>query len=330
MTIQGYILLEFDDSHKTIFDNVFKDCLYKFNAMLIAACIGETRYKRRRFWDYVPPEDAWYEWEQMTFDELVEMVNSGRVELHNHSMSHLMLNELFGSTGHVSGTADSGTTTTTVDSERTELADWWNGSYITFTSGPNNGLTRKIIDFDATLDKIIHEAFPDPVAAGHTYLLGPRRLQMVHEVLAANNVIELITGQAPCAAIPPSLSHQGGYKNIEAYYDEWFAHWVYDLNYPPNYVDYRNNIPASKRVKGVCISDYVITTYGWPAIDTVLNDARNNHYLHILQMHGISNSNIANGDYNLSLSNWATLKSKLADFHNEGRLVFFSELGTLV
>lgn len=67
------------------------------------------------------------------------------------------------------GTADSGTTTTTVDAERTEANDYWNGAYIKFTSGPNNGLIRLITDFDSTIDTITHEAFPNPVAVGHTY-----------------------------------------------------------------------------------------------------------------------------------------------------------------
>lgn len=77
-------------------------------------------------------------------------------------------------TGAIGGTADSGSTTTTVDSERTEADDYWNNAYILFTSGPNDGLSRKITDFNATTDTITHESFPSPVAAGHTYLLSAR------------------------------------------------------------------------------------------------------------------------------------------------------------
>ena len=76
--------------------------------------------------------------------------------------------------GAIGGTADSGSTTTTVDSERTEADDYWNGAYILFTSGPNDGLSRKIADFDAATDTITHEAFPNAVASGHTYLLTAR------------------------------------------------------------------------------------------------------------------------------------------------------------
>lgn len=77
-------------------------------------------------------------------------------------------------TGAIGGTADSGTTTTTVDAERTEVDDYWNDAYILFTSGPNIGLSRKITDFVAATDTITHEAFPAAVAAGHTYLLSAR------------------------------------------------------------------------------------------------------------------------------------------------------------
>lgn len=77
-------------------------------------------------------------------------------------------------TGAIGGTADSGTTTTTVDAERTEADDYWNNAYILFTSGSNNGLSRKITDFDAVTDTITHEAFPNAVAVGNTYLLSAR------------------------------------------------------------------------------------------------------------------------------------------------------------
>lgn len=76
--------------------------------------------------------------------------------------------------GGIGGTADSGSTSTTVDAERTETDDYWNGAYILYTSGPNDGLSRKITDFDAATDTITHDAFPSAVAAGHTYLLTAR------------------------------------------------------------------------------------------------------------------------------------------------------------
>jgi hypothetical protein len=69
------------------------------------------------------------------------------------------------------GTADSGTTTTTVDAERTEANDYWIGYYIKFTSGSNYGRERLITDFDAATDTITHAAFPDAVAIDDTYVL---------------------------------------------------------------------------------------------------------------------------------------------------------------
>ena len=78
-------------------------------------------------------------------------------------------------TNAIGGTADSGTTTTTVDAERTETGtDYWKGAYIEFTSGPNIGVRKKITAFNPATDTITHEAFDNAVAAGHTYFLTPR------------------------------------------------------------------------------------------------------------------------------------------------------------
>lgn len=72
---------------------------------------------------------------------------------------------------NTSGTADSGNTTTTVDTERTEAEDFWNGAYIKYTSGPNIGLHRRVTNFVAATDTITHDAFPNAVASGHEYVL---------------------------------------------------------------------------------------------------------------------------------------------------------------
>ncbi len=50
------------------------------------------------------------------------------------------------------GSADSGDTTTMVDTARTEANDVWNGSLIVFTSGAIAGQCRLITDFDAASD----------------------------------------------------------------------------------------------------------------------------------------------------------------------------------
>lgn len=76
-------------------------------------------------------------------------------------------NSLYGTT---TGTADAGSNaTTTVDAERTEGNDLWNGSLIYYTSGSNVGLERLITDF--ATGTITHVAFPNPVATGDTYKL---------------------------------------------------------------------------------------------------------------------------------------------------------------
>lgn|SRR5574341_222721 len=74
-------------------------------------------------------------------------------------------------TGTKTGTADSGTTTTMVDAERTETSDSFSGGYwdIHFTSGPNAGLRRLITAFDPATDTMTFNAFPSAVAVGHTY-----------------------------------------------------------------------------------------------------------------------------------------------------------------
>jgi len=93
---------------------------------------------------------------------------------HNIDASAIVM-ELANDLGLVTkiGTADSGTTTTTVDAERTEGDDYWNGQYIQYITGPNIGLNRLITDFVAATDTITHVAFPTAVAAGHEYLILP-------------------------------------------------------------------------------------------------------------------------------------------------------------
>lgn len=64
-----------------------------------------------------------------------------------------------------------GTTTTTVDTARTEADDTWNGNYIKFLSGANAGVHRKITDFDAATDTFTHVAFTNATADGDKYVI---------------------------------------------------------------------------------------------------------------------------------------------------------------
>ena len=77
-------------------------------------------------------------------------------------------------TGAIGGTADSGTTTTTVDAERTEADGYWVGATITYTTGDNVGESQSITAFDATTDTITHGAFSNAVTAGDQYKLSAR------------------------------------------------------------------------------------------------------------------------------------------------------------
>jgi hypothetical protein len=73
----------------------------------------------------------------------------------------------------VIGWATGGTTGTVIDTiSLTQADDYWNWGVITFTSGDNNGLSRKIVDFDnathkLTLDYVLDHA----VSVGDTYTL---------------------------------------------------------------------------------------------------------------------------------------------------------------
>jgi len=74
-----------------------------------------------------------------------------------------------------SGTADSGTISDLVDTERTESPDdYWVGMHIKFTSGSNVGLTRLINGFNSGTDQISWTPdLPAAVAAGVTYEILP-------------------------------------------------------------------------------------------------------------------------------------------------------------
>lgn len=72
-----------------------------------------------------------------------------------------------------SGTADSGSTTTIVDAERTEAdTDYWAGSIVVMTSGAAVGQARRISAFTPASDTIaVASAFTAAVAIGDTYLI---------------------------------------------------------------------------------------------------------------------------------------------------------------
>jgi len=84
------------------------------------------------------------------------------------------------------GTADSGSTTTTVDAERTEADHYWNNYYIKYGSGPNSGMERLVTHFDSGTDTLTHAAFPNAVAATDTYVLSLTSTQVTFIVCYGN------------------------------------------------------------------------------------------------------------------------------------------------
>ena len=72
----------------------------------------------------------------------------------------------------VTGTADSGTTGSMVDTARTEAEDYWKDGYIVFTTGDNTGEIRMIKEWDWNNDKLTFDyALPNTVEAGDEYTL---------------------------------------------------------------------------------------------------------------------------------------------------------------
>jgi len=68
----------------------------------------------------------------------------------------------------VTGSATGGTTSTVIDTVNlTQINDYWNWGTVTFTSGLNNGDSRKIIDFDNATRKVtLDYALDNAVIAG--------------------------------------------------------------------------------------------------------------------------------------------------------------------
>lgn len=97
-------------------------------------------------------------------------------------------------TTNVAGTADAGGDAThTVDAERTEANDYWNGCSITFTSGTNSGLSRVITDFDFATNTLTHAAFPAVVDAGDTYsIIGVETLTIGHNIKSYKVIRDLL------------------------------------------------------------------------------------------------------------------------------------------
>jgi len=88
----------------------------------------------------------------------------------------------------VSGTADSGTTTTMVDAARTEAdTDYWKGALIVFTSGSISGQVRLITAFTPGSDTITFTPATTQAVGTNTYEIWPNSAKV--DVQYVNNVL---------------------------------------------------------------------------------------------------------------------------------------------
>lgn len=72
-------------------------------------------------------------------------------------------------------TTSSGSSTTLVDTARTEANDYWNGKSVTILSGACAGETRTVLDFDSATDTVtVSSAFSATIASGVSYKIGSR------------------------------------------------------------------------------------------------------------------------------------------------------------
>jgi hypothetical protein len=77
----------------------------------------------------------------------------------------------------LSGTCDSGSTTTCVDANLTESDNHWHNQRIRFTSGSITGQTVRITDFDAASDRITFEPAVNAAVTTNTYDILPAAIQ---------------------------------------------------------------------------------------------------------------------------------------------------------
>lgn len=106
-------------------------------------------------------------------------------------------------TYQVNGTVDSGSTTTMVDNARTEIDDFWNGGYITFTApeGPNYDVTALVSDFATSGDVLTH------AAVNHTPTTSTKYHLTVGTGVAATDIMTT-TGLIAASAIHEALETQ--------------------------------------------------------------------------------------------------------------------------
>jgi hypothetical protein len=93
----------------------------------------------------------------------------------------------------VSGTVASGSTTTMVDASRTEIDDYWNGGFLTYTSpeGPNYDQTQKVTDFATSGDILTTAAFTGTPTTSSTYRLSVGTNLVSTDILTTSALIDV-------------------------------------------------------------------------------------------------------------------------------------------
>ena len=121
----------------------------------------------------------------LTFDSTVDVemvqylddlwvVNGKYPVITNTGFTNVKMLRIHGTTVNEeqTGTADSGSTTTLVDSALTQVDDYWNGGVLAITGGTNSGEVRLISDFDAATDTVtVSVAFTNPIDATSVYAI---------------------------------------------------------------------------------------------------------------------------------------------------------------
>lgn len=93
MTAKGYIVIEFDDGGNSCKTEVFDKYQVPFSILLAPGVIsveGQQMYIRDNYIDGV---NLFY-WPTLSYDDILAMVSSGRVDVQNHTLLHLRLNVL--------------------------------------------------------------------------------------------------------------------------------------------------------------------------------------------------------------------------------------------
>ncbi len=102
----------------------------------------------------------------------------------------------------VSGTSDSGTTSTMVDAARTEAdTDYWRGAIILFTSGTLAGQARRITAFTPATDTITFTPAATQAVGTHTYEIHHDALSLLASVTHTGAAVQILSGGIGVTAI---------------------------------------------------------------------------------------------------------------------------------